>query len=326
MSAKTFDESYLSIVGEILTKGQEKHNRTGINTKSIFNRNVETPELGWDKLPISQIRKIYWKGAIFEAFWLMGIHLNDEKYRKLSFTNTQYLEDNNVMYWKPWTRKGGELGPVYGEQLCRWKKFQKNKMIMDESDVGYREVTINQIQTVIKTLREDRTSRRLVCSMWNPAYIEEMALPPCHYAFEFYVRDVEGESIPRLDIRWIQRSADMLVGIPYNVLIYSIVQKVVALCTGLVPGRVYGSLGDCHVYCNQIDQAKQLIRLYHGNEYDKLATETQGLTDVAVNPDMIRNATIYNKLPNLSDFNPDGSDFIVSNYRSMPKLEIPVAV
>ena len=326
MNAKTFDESYLLIVADILNNGQLKYNRTGINTMSLFNRNVETPELGFDKLPISQIRKIYWKGAIYEALWLMGIHMNDEKYRKLSFTNTQYLEDNKVMYWKPWTREGGELGPVYGEQLCRWKKFHKMKLVMDEGDGGYHKSTINQIQTIIKTLREDRTSRRLVCSMWNPSDIEEMALPPCHYAFEFYVREVAGEAAPRLDIRWIQRSADMLVGIPYNVLIYSIVQKVVALCAGLIPGRVYGSLGDCHVYCNQIEQAKQLIKLYHGREYSDLAEETSGLTDILVNPDMVRNALTYNKLPDLKDFNPNGNDFIVKNYHSMPKLEIPVAV
>lgn len=326
MSYSSFDESLLCIVGEILNKGQVKPNRTGIDTLSLFNRGIETPELGMYKLPISQIRKTYYKGAIFEALWILGIHQNDPQYKALPFTNTKYLEDNKVTYWKPWQDENGNLGPVYGEQLCRWKNYQKMKLVMDEGDSGYFQSTINQIQNIIDTLRNNRLSRRLVCSMWNPSEIEDMALPPCHYAFEFYVRHVDINTPPRLDIRWIQRSADMLIGIPYDVLIYSIIQKIVALCTGLIPGKIYGCLGDCHVYANQIDQAKQLMRRFHGKEYQDLVEETNGLTDIEINPELIARWKSRTNLPNLSDFNPDGSDFVVTNYKSLEKLEIPVAV
>lgn len=321
----TFDESLLMIVAEILRKGQIKDTRTGIKTKSLFNRVVETPELGMLNLPISQIRKTYYKGAIIEALWILGIHQNDEKYRKLPFTNTQYLEDNKVTYWRPWQDENGDLGPVYGEQLCRWKKYQKMKLVMDEGDSGFHQSTINQIQNIIDTINRDKTSRRLVCSMWNPAEIEGMALPPCHYAFEFYIRNDPNEFYPRLDLRWIQRSCDMLIGLPYDVLIYAIIQKIVSLCTNCIPGKLYGSLGDCHVYENQIEQAKELIRRFHGTEYQKLAEKTNGLTFIELSDKIIEKYKNKEQIA-LKDFNPDGSDFKVVDYQSLEKLEIPVAV
>ena len=333
MNKMDLDYNYLEIIGKILNKGVRKPNRTGIDTLSIFNQMIETPEIGFDGFPISKVREIYYKGAIIEALWILGIHQNDEKYCNLPFTNTKYLEDNGVKYWRPWQDKDGNLGPVYGAQLSRWKKYKQPELVMDDGDNAPQITYINQVQQVIDTLLKDKYSRHLVCSMWNPAELEDMALPPCHYAFEFYVRpakqtDDSKWNPDRLDLRFIQRSCDMLIGIPYDILIYSIILKVVALCTGFLPGKIYGSLGDCHVYVNQIEQAKPLFNLYRSKAYSE-ASEVfrDGLTQMKIN-DYLMNKWQSRALgyPKLSDFNPDGSDFEVINYKSLPKIQIPVAI
>ena len=328
------DYNFLVIVGKILNKGVRKPNRTGIDTLSIFNQVLETPEIGFDGFPISKIREIYYKGAIIEALWILGIHQNDEKYRNLPFTNTQYLVDHGVKYWKPWQDENGNLGPVYGEQLCRWKKYKQPKLVMDDGDNVPQISHINQIQTIIDTLLKDKYSRRLVCSMWNPAELDNMALPPCHYAFEFYVRPAKetNKLHPNpdiLDLRFIQRSCDMLIGIPYDILIYSIILKVVALCTGLLPGKIYGSLGDCHVYVNQIEQARPLFNLYRSREYSEVSEVFRdGLTQMKINNDLMNKwrSRMLELYPKLTDFNPDGTDFEVINYKSLPKINFPVAI
>lgn len=329
-----FDKSFLTIVGKILNGGVKKSNRTGVDTYSIFNETVETPELGFKWLPISKIRQIYYHGAIIEALWILGIHQNNPKYIGIPFTNTKYLEDNKVRYWRHWQDRNGNLGPVYGEQLCRWKKYKKTDPIMDESDVSPRVEFVNQIQNIIDTLKTDRYSRRLVCSMWNPGEIDDMKLPPCHYAFEFYVRPAKEDNeklhdgADILDMRWIQRSCDMLIGIPYNVLIYAIIQKVVALCSGLVPGKLYGCLGDCHIYEDQIEFARDMFKLFHGREYIDKADKNEGLTLVKINNKLMDRwrSRLPHILPTLHDINPDGSDFEVIDYTSLPKMDIPVSV
>lgn len=329
-----FDYNFLEIVGKILNKGQCKPNRTGVDTLSIFNQMLETPEIGFDGFPISKLREIYYKGAIIEALWILGIHQNDEKYRKLPFTNTKYLEDNGVRYWKHWQDENGNLGAVYGAQLSRWKKYKQPKLVMDDGDNVPQITHINQVQQIIDTLLKDKYSRRLVCTMWNPGEIEDMALPPCHYAFEFYVRPAEQTdklkpSPDILDIRFIQRSCDMLIGIPYDVLIYSIILKIVALCTGFIPGKVYGCLGDCHVYVNQVEQAKRLFNLYRSKEYAEASKVFRdGLTQIKINNDLMNKwrSRIPEIYPKLTDFKADGSDFEVINYKSLPKIQIPVAI
>lgn len=319
----TFDETYLALITRIINEGVKKPNRTGFDTFSVFNGLVETPELGFNNLPISHTRKIYYHGAIIEALWLLGIHQNDKQYRKIPFTNTKYLTDNKVNYWKPWQDEEGNLGPVYGEQLCRWKKYEDTGIVMDESDRSPKVERINQVERIIETLRNDKYSRRLVCSMWNPAEIDKMALPPCHYCFEFYVRPSEGHDI--LDIRWIQRSADMLIGIPYNVLQYSIVLQIVALCTGLKPGRVIGCLGDCHVYEDQMPYAKWILGNCKLETFSKMNATNNGLTQLNINQKLL-DKWESGEYPNLSDFNPDGSDFEVVDYKSLEKISIFVAV
>ena len=168
---------------------KEKNERTGIETKSVFTAILEAEDArGFSGFPISNTRKIHWKGAVIETLWLLGIHMKDDRYKDLPMTNTRYLEDYGVRYWRPWQDINGNLGPVYGEQLVNWYDHNTN-------------THINQIQNIIDTLRTNPTDRRLVASMWNPAEIGKMALPPCHHSLWFYSRQREdGKRV--LDTTW----------------------------------------------------------------------------------------------------------------------------
>ena len=179
-----FDESYINVLKNIHDNGCIKSSRPGTDTKSIFTVVIEAEDsAGWNGIPISQLRKIYYKGAIIETLWLLGLHMKDDRYKNLPMTNTRYLEDYGVRYWRPWQDINGNLGPVYGEQLVNWYDHNTGKHI-------------NQIQNIIDTLRTNPTDRRLVASMWNPAEIPNMALPPCHHSLWFYSRENEnGEKI-----------------------------------------------------------------------------------------------------------------------------------
>ncbi len=299
----TFDKSYTKILKEILDKGTEKENRTGINTLSIFNREVqhETSPRYYNILPISNARKIHWKGALIETLWLLGLHMNDGRYSLSESTNTKYLEDHGVNYWKPWADNIGNLGPVYGKQLVDWNG------------------NINQIQNIIDTLRTNPDDRRLVATMWNPGELGFMALPPCHHTMEFYSEPFGKAGKRRLHIRWMQRSCDMPIGVPYDVLLYTFINHIVAMCTGHVPGNVYGLLGDCHIYVNQIDGVKEILSRMNSGEVLE-----------CTNPYLEMSDRIKEKLKagmlDLSDFNIDGSDFIVKDYNPLSTVKMPVAI
>lgn len=296
-----FDESYLSVLKNIHKNGNIKPSRPGILTKSIFTAIIEAEDsAGWNGFPISQLRKIYYKGAIIETLWLLGIHMKDERYKNLPMTNTKYLEDHNVFYWKHWQDENGNLGPVYGEQLMNW------------------DGKINQIQNIIDTLRTNPNDRRLVASMWNPSEIHKMALPPCHHSLWFYsYLNSNNERI--LDTTWHQRSADMPIGIPYNVLQYTIVNKIVAMCTGHKPGIVRGVLGDAHYYLDQEEGVKEILsRSEKIKNMDRpILRLSDEIWDKMIEKDM--------KL-DLDDFAIDGSDFEVLNYDCLDHIKMPVAV
>lgn len=317
----TFDDSYVRILKRILDEGVRKHNRTGTDTVSVFCDNIVAEDAqGVDGFPISRLRKIHWRGAIIETLWMLGLHENDKWYAGLPITNVHYLRDNGVNYWDPWADENGNLGPVYGEQLVRWKCYRESGVKMSEEDNVPRVERINQVQGVIDKLRKNPDDRRLVCSMWNPSELDKMVLPPCHYAHEYYSR-IGSDGRRYLDIRWIQRSCDMPLGIPYNVLQYTILDKIVALCTNHVPGIVYGCLGDCHVYVDQLDAVREIVRRYDNGEHlscqmPKLAISDR-LMDTMAKKDMeIDVSNICN----------DGSDFSVEKYESLPAIKIPVSV
>lgn len=267
-------------------------------------------------IPLSNLRKIYFKGALIEALWILGLHMYDSRYSKLPQTNTKYLEDHKVTYWRPWQDKDGNLGPVYGEQLVAWKNTSVRFDPMD-GDYNIKVNRINQIENIIRTLRENPDDRRMVCTMWNPGQISSMALPPCHYAMEFYSRPLPDGS-RALDTRWIQRSADLIIGIPYDVIIYTMINKIVALCSGHNPGRVIGILGDTHVYDNQREAAAELISRSENNTY-----ELQPRLEYS---DRLKELIKEKGILDLTDFAIDGSDFKVVNYKPSESISIPVAV
>lgn len=317
--ADTFDENYKQLLQNILDNGDVKENRTGTSTKSLFTVMLRAHDAeGWEGFPISNLRKIYAKGAIIETMWFMGLHYNLPEYRSLPLTNIKFLTDNNVNYWNAWADKDGNLGPVYGEQLTRWKQYRQKMSMMDEDDrvpyVNY----MNQLQIVINRLRTNPDDRRLVTSIWNPAEFDKMALPPCHYSMEFYSRPVvqeDGSVVRYLDTTWHQRSADMPIGVPFNVLQYTIINKIIALCTGHVAGRVTGVLGNAHVYVDQMEGVQEMLSRDISSCPKPRLVISPRLFEIA-----------KERMLELTDINPDGSDFSVENYEPLPPIKMPVAV
>lgn len=313
----SFDESYINVLKRILDNGSPKQSRAG-KTLSVFNDTIVAEDAeGWEGFPISNLRKIHWRGAIIETLWMLGVHRKSKDYADLPITNVKFLQDNGVNYWNPWADGDGNLGPVYGEQLVRWKSVDGHRApVMEEEDSSPLTKTINQVERIISLLRNNPDDRRLVCTMWNPGELTKMALPPCHHTHEYYSR-VGKDGKRYLDIRWIQRSCDMPIGIPYNVLQYTILDKIVALCTGHVPGKVYGCLGDCHIYENQIEAVRELVRRWESGEVEKCTTPSLKISHHLIGG---KNAELY------EDFAIDGSDFKVENYNPLPPVKIAVSV
>lgn len=192
------------------------------------------------------------------------------------------------------------FGEVYGKQLVDWDN------------------SVNQIQNIINKLRTNPDDRRLVASMWNPSKLDKMALPPCHYCIEFYSEPKDNKRI--LHTRWVQRSADMPIGIPYDVILYCLLNKIVALCTNHIPGHVYGLLGDSHIYVNQLDGVDKLIENYNSEEYQSCLQPKLYISD------RIFDIISTKKYCELSDFNIDGSDFTLLHYNPCKKISIPVSI
>ncbi|MBQ2982772.1 MAG: thymidylate synthase [Lachnospiraceae bacterium] len=319
-----FDETYVKVLQHIMENGTRKQNRTGTDTLSVFNTQIcaEEDAEGYNNIPLSNLRKVYFKGALIEVFWILGLHMKDERYSNLPQTNTQYLLDHGVKYWQPWANKDNNLGPVYGAQLVNWHDY---KLVFPEDydygvhGVEYKSVYVNQIQNIIDTLRTNPDDRRLVATMWNPAKLSKMALPPCHHTMEFYSQPTpDGKRI--LHTRWMQRSCDMPIGIPYDMLLYTLLNKIVALCAGHIPGHVYGLLGDSHIYVNQIDGVKEMLNRAETEEF-KACPQPKIYIE-----DRIFDIITEKGWCDLSDFNIDGSDFKLVEYKPLAKIDIPVSV
>ena len=320
----TFDETYVKVLQHIMENGTRKQNRTGTDTFSVFNTQIcaEEDAEGYANIPLSNLRKVFFKGALIEVLWILGIHMKDERYSNLPQTNTQYLLDHGVKYWQPWADKDNNLGPVYGAQLVNWEKpiIIKPTIVMDGHENvlrGYK--AFNQIQNIIEKLRTNPDDRRLVATMWNPAEIEGMALPPCHHTMEFYSQPMsDGKRM--LHTRWMQRSCDMPIGIPYDMLLYTLLNKIVALCTGHIPGHVYGLLGDSHIYVNQIDGVKEMLNRAETDEF-KACPQPKIYIE-----DRIFDIIAEKGWCDLTDFNIDGSDFKLVTYEPLAKIDMPVSV
>ena len=221
-------KQYLDLLNRIVTEGHRKGDRTGTGTLSVFGHQMRF-DLE-DGFPLLTTKKLHLKSIIYELLWFLK-----------GDTNVKYLQEHGVRIWNEWADENGELGPVYGHQWRSWPDYQGG--------------TIDQIQNVLDLIRHNPNSRRMIVSAWNPAEVDQMALPPCHCLFQFYV--AEG----KLSLQLYQRSADTFLGVPFNIASYALLLMMMAQVTGLKPGEFIHTTGDTHLYLNHLEQANlQLTR------------------------------------------------------------------
>jgi len=219
---------YHDLMERILADGAEKRDRTGTGTLSVFGHQMRF-DLG-EGFPLTTTKKLHLKSIVHELLWFLA-----------GDTNVKYLNQHGVRIWDEWADEAGELGPIYGFQWRSWPAPNGG--------------TIDQIANVVSAIRRNPDSRRLIVTAWNPADVDKMALPPCHCLFQFYV--AEG----RLSCQLYQRSADVFIGVPFNIASYALLTLMVAQVTGLKAGEFVHSLGDAHLYLNHLEQARlQLSR------------------------------------------------------------------
>ena len=264
------DFQYFHIVRHAL-KGVNKTDRTGTGTRSVFGHE-ERFALTDGSIPLLTTKKMHTKSVIHELLWYLR-----------GDTNTKYLNENGVTIWDEWATESGELGPVYGEQWRAW--------------VDNTGRCIDQIANVVEMLRTNPDSRRMVVSAWNVGQLEDMALPPCHYSFQFWTAD------GKLSMIMNQRSCDVGLGVPYNIVQYSILLRMIAQVTGFVPGELIWRGGDVHVYNNHIEALTEQV------ERDPYPSPI-----LKLNPNV----------KEIDDFK--YSDFDIVGYKSHPKITMEVSV
>lgn len=261
---------YLQLLDEILHSGTQKDDRTGTGTRSIFGYQMRFDlEPGF---PLLTTKKLHVKSIVHELLWFLA-----------GDTNIRYLNENGVRIWDDWADENGDLGPVYGHQWRSWPA----------PDGG----SIDQISKVVEQIQANPDSRRLIVSAWNPVDVGSMALPPCHTLFQFYV------SQGRLSCQLYQRSADVFLGVPFNIASYSLLTLMMAQVCGLRPGEFVHTFGDAHLYSNHLEQAQE-----------QLGRNPRELPRMLLNPDVG------------SIFGFQFSDFNLVNYDPHPLIRAPIAV
>ena len=221
-------QQYLDLLSRILNEGVHKGDRTGTGTLSVFGNQMRFDLR--DGFPLLTTKKLHLKSIIYELLWFLR-----------GDTNIHYLQEHGVRIWNEWADEHGDLGPVYGHQWRSWPDYKGG--------------TIDQITNVLEQIKHHPNSRRMLVTAWNPAEVEEMALPPCHCLFQFYVAD------GRLSLQLYQRSADTFLGVPFNIASYALLLQMMAQVTGLEAGEFIHTTGDTHLYSNHLEQAKlQLTR------------------------------------------------------------------
>jgi len=260
---------YLDLLRDVLQNGTRRKDRTGTGTISAFGRQMRF-DLARG-FPITTTKRLYLKGVIRELLWFLQ-----------GSTNIEYLRQHGVHIWDLWADSSGELGPVYGAQWRRWKAS------------GGR--TIDQITRVVDLIRTDPDSRRLIVSAWNAGQLEDMRLPPCHCLFQFRVD--EG----RLSCQLYQRSADLFLGVPFNIASYSLLTMMTAQVTGLSPGEFVHTFGDAHIYLNHLEQVET-----------QLAREPRPLPKMIINPEV----------RSIFDFKYE--DFTLVDYNPHPAIRAPIS-
>jgi len=235
---------YLELLARVLDEGVKKSDRTGTGTRSVFGHQMRFDLT--EGFPLVTTKKLHVKSIVHELLWFLA-----------GDTNTRYLKENGVRIWDEWADENGDLGPIYGKQWRSW----------DAPDGR----TIDQISDVIEQIRRNPDSRRLIVSAWNPADLDKMALAPCHCLFQFYVAD------GKLSCQLYQRSADIFLGVPFNIASYALLTMMVAQVTGLKPGDFVHTFGDAHLYLNHLDQARE-----------QLSREPRKLPTMRLNPEVHR--------------------------------------
>ena len=223
---KNIENEYRGLLSEILNTGMDKEDRTGTGTRSIFGRTIRHQMA--DGFPLLTGKKVSFNAARTELLWILQ-----------GRTDLKYLEDNGVKYWRPDYERSGRtdetLGPVYGKQ---WRDFNG----------------VDQLANLVNAIRINPWSRRLLVSAWNPADMDDMVLPPCHYGFQIYINNGV------MDLMWQQRSVDVFLGLPYDISMYGLLLEMLAKGSNLIPGQLIGQLGDCHLYNNHLEQAREYRR------------------------------------------------------------------
>lgn len=263
-------QQYLDLLNRILTEGVKKADRTGTGTLSVFGHQMRFNLA--DGFPLLTTKKLHLKSIIYELLWFLR-----------GDTNVHWLQEHGVRIWNEWADENGELGPVYGHQWRSWPDYKGG--------------TIDQIANVIEMIKHHPESRRMIVSAWNPAEVDEMALPPCHCLFQFYVAN------GKLSLQLYQRSADTFLGLPFNIASYALLLMMMAQVTGLEAGEFIHTTGDTHLYLNHLDQARL-----------QLTRTPRPLPHMHLNPDV----------KNLFDFKYE--DFELTDYNPWPHIDAKVSV
>ena len=263
-------KQYLDLLERVLDEGNKKEDRTGTGTISVFGHQMRF-DLS-DGFPLLTTKKLHLKSIIHELLWFLK-----------GSTNVKYLQDNGVRIWNEWAKEDGELGPIYGYQWRSWPDYKSGH--------------IDQIKQVIESIKNNPDSRRHIVSAWNVGDIDNMQLPPCHILFQFYVAD------GKLSCQLYQRSADIFLGVPFNIASYAVLTLMVAQVCGLQPGTFVHALGDAHIYLNHLEQVKL-----------QLTREPMALPQFTINPER----------KNIDDF--VFEDFELVNYESHPHIKGAISI
>lgn len=263
-------KQYLDLLDYILVNGKEKKDRTGTGTRSVFGHQMRFDlRKGF---PLVTTKKVFLKAIIHELLWFLQ-----------GGTNTKYLKDNGVTIWDEWADANGDLGPVYGAQWRGWKKTDGT--------------AVDQVAQAVEMIKKNPDSRRIIVSAWNVGELDKMALMPCHAFFQFYVADGE------LSCQLYQRSADVFLGVPFNIACYSLLTMMMAQVTGTKPAEFIHTFGDVHIYKNHLEQVRT-----------QLSREPRALPVMKLNP----------AVKDIFGFKYD--DFTLENYDPWPAIKAPVAV
>ena len=263
-------KQYLDLLQHVLDDGTDKSDRTGTGTRSVFGYQMRFNLA--DGFPVLTTKKLHLKSIIHELLWFLA-----------GDTNIRYLKENGVRIWDEWADENGDLGRVYGAQWRSWR--------------GADGETVDQIANVVRQIRQTPDSRRLIVSAWNPAEVDDMALPPCHALFQFYVANGQ------LSCQLYQRSADIFLGVPFNIASYALLTMMVAQVCGLQAGEFVHTLGDAHLYQNHLEQARL-----------QLTREPRALPRMHINPD-VRDIFAFKF-----------DDFTLSDYDPHPHIKAEVSV